>query len=80
MNQIVFGWVLASLVFVIGIAYNVHKYIERRRIAAKEKACKRDARDKYSVIINRIDTLEKGKKTIDSKIDVLIDNLTKITE
>lgn len=80
MNQVVFGWVLASLVFIFGIVYNVHKYIERKRIEAKEKACKRDARDKYSVIINRIDTLEKGKKTIDSKIDVLIDNLTKITE
>ncbi len=80
MNQIVFGWVLAALALIIGIVYNVYKYIERKRIEAKEKACKRDARNKYSLMINRIDTLEKGKKTIDSKIDVLLDNLTKIIE
>lgn len=80
MNQVVFGWVLASLVLIVGLVYNVHKYIERKRIEAKNKACKKDARDKYSIILQRVGNLEqKVEKSIDKKMNDLLENLNKIT-
>lgn len=81
MNQVVFGWVLASLVFIVGVSYVIHKYIVSKRKEKALKACKKDARDKYSIIVKRIGTLEdKVENTIDKKINDLIANLGKITD
>ncbi len=77
LNQIVFCIVVASLVAAILVYYGVAKAIQARKKRAEQLACKRDARNKYRAMIDRVDEID-GK--VGMKTDMVNELFKKIEQ
>lgn len=75
-NQKVMGWVMAAFVFLLGVVYNLFEYILGRRVRKKNELCKKDARDKYRLLIDRISNME---KKLDSKTNLINEFMEKLS-
>lgn len=75
-NQQIFGWVVAGAFLLFGIVINAFKYILAKQVVKKNEACKKDAKDKYKNLINRIDHME---TKISAKTNSLDDFLKRLT-
>jgi hypothetical protein len=76
-NQMVFSWGVASLLFIAGLYHNYKKYKADRAKKMKDLLCKRDARNKYKTLIERVEDIE-GK--LERKSAALDEVFTKILD
>lgn len=66
-NQKILGWVLAILLFLLGGIYNVISFILEQKQLKKDLECKKDARDKYKMMLHKIDKVDTKLKTLLNK-------------
>lgn len=76
-NQTVFSWATASLFFSLGVIYTYVQFRTKREARRKELLCKREARNKYRKIINKVGYIE---EKLDQKNNTLDDIFTKILD
>jgi len=77
MNQMVFSWSMAGILFIAGVVHNYKKYKADRAKKMKDLLCKRDARHKYKTLIERVEDIE-GK--LERKSAALDEVFTKILD
>lgn len=70
LNQYIFGWIMAIMLLIAGIMYNVLQYIITKRKNEADKLCKRDALKRYRDVINNLNSLNK-------KFDTDVENINK---
>jgi ABC-type multidrug transport system fused ATPase/permease subunit len=67
-NQSIFGWVVAFVIAVIPSYLNVKKYIQRIKQKKSDAKCKKDARDKYKILLTQVRDMKseivKGKEEL----------------
>ena len=76
-NQMVFSWSMAGILFIAGVVHNYKKYKADRAKKMKDLLCKRDARNKYKTLIERVEDIE-GK--LERKSSALDEVFTKILD
>lgn len=75
-NQKIVGWIVATAFFIAGIVYNFFKWIIEKQVLKKNELCKKDARDKYKSILDRMHNME---IKLDHKTQQIDDFLKKLT-
>ena len=77
MNQVVFSWSMAGILFTAGVVHNYKKYKADRARKMKELLCKKDARNKYRALIERVvdieDKLERKSSALDEVFTKILD-------
>ena len=77
MNQVVFSWSMAGILFTAGVVHNYKKYKADRARKMKELLCKKDARNKYRTLIERVvdieDKLERKSSALDEVFTKILD-------
>lgn len=67
-NQSIFGWVVAFVIAAIPSYLNVKKYIQRIKQKKSDAKCKKDARDKYKIVLTQVRDMKseivKGKEEL----------------
>jgi len=75
-NQKVFGWFVALLFLVVGATYNISNYYFLNRERKKYEVCKREAKDKYKNILERIDNHELAMEDMTGKLNEFFKRLS----
>lgn len=78
LNQTIFVLVLSAIVAAVGVWLSVDKVVKANRKRAADLKCKRDARDKYRIMINRVQEIEAKVGVKTDMVNDLFDKLEKL--
>jgi len=76
-NQVVFSWSMAIILFLVGLFHSYKKWKSERQKRLKELLCKKEARNKYRTLIERVadieDKLERKSSALDEVFTKILD-------